>query len=116
MNNAGDDTVTFTGDPNTLAGFTPVTVGAVTASGGNPGLLASWIAAADGAAGSGVAGAAHTVTWFVYLGNTYLLESVAGQTHDAGTMATGNTLVELSGTGYSFTHTTGAGGTLHLLG
>jgi len=44
------------------------------------------------------------------------LESVAGQTADAGTMAANNTLVELTGTGYTFNHASGANGTLHLLG
>lgn len=116
LNNSGADTISFSGDANTLAGFAEVTAAAVTASGGDTASLAAWIRAADGAQGSGVNGAAHTVNWFVFQGNTYLLESVAGQSVDAGTMASGNTLVELSGTGYTFGHTTGAGGTLHLLG
>ncbi len=116
LNNSGNDTIRFAGDANTLTGFTQVTAGAVTASGGNTGLLTSWIAVADGAAGGAISGAAHTVTWFVYQGNTYLLESVAGQTTDAGTMAAGNTVVELTGTGYTFSHASGANGTLHLLG
>jgi len=55
------------------------------------------------------------VEWFQYQGNTYLLESVAGATADAGTMVAGNTLVELVGTGYTFTHATGAAGTVHLV-
>ena len=93
-----------------------MTAGAVVGSGGDTTLLADWVAAADGKAGSLVTGAAHTVDWFQYQGNTYLLESVAGQTTDVGTMAAGNTLVELVGTGYTFTHATGATGTLHLLG
>jgi hypothetical protein len=74
------------------------------------------VAAADGAAGSGVTGGAHTVTWFQFEGQTFVLESVAGQSADAGTMAAGNTLVELTGTGYTFAHATGASGTVHLLG
>ncbi|HEX8956465.1 MAG TPA: DUF4214 domain-containing protein [Burkholderiaceae bacterium] len=116
LNNAGSDTIKFFGDANTLTGFTEVTVAEVGASGGNAASLASWVAAADGAAGSGVSGAAHGVTWFVFQGNTYLLESVAGQSADAGTMAVGNTLVELMGTGYTFAHASGANGTIHLLG
>jgi hypothetical protein len=88
----------------------------VTASGGDTGTLAAWVQAADGAQGSGVSGAAHSVTWFVFEGNTYLLESAAGQSSDGGTMRAGNTLVELIGTGYSFNHAQGADGTLHLLG
>jgi hypothetical protein len=55
------------------------------------------------------------VEWFQYQGNTYLLESVAGATADAGTMVAGNTLVELVGTGYTFSHATGAAGTVHLV-
>ena len=126
MNNAGSDTITFSVEQtgsvggvqqgNTLTGFQQVTSANVAASGGNTTSLESWMAAAEGAAGSGVAGAAHSVAWFVFQGNTYLLESVAGQTADAGTMAANNTLVELTGTGYTFNHASGANGTLHLLG
>ena len=117
LNNAGGDTITFAGETaSTLVGFKQVTQAEVAATGANPALLQSWVAAADGAAGSGVSGAAHTVTWFQYQGQTFVLESVAGQSADAGTMASGNTLVELTGTGYSFAHATGAGGSLHLLG
>ena len=116
LNNSGSDSITFSGDANTLVGFTQVTSAEVTASGGDPTLLDAWLRAADGAYGSGVGGAAHTVTWFVFQGNTYLLESVAGQTKDSGAIPLDVTLVELTGTGYSFTHASGAGGTLHLLG
>ena len=126
LNNAGSDTITFSVEQtgsvggvqqgNTLTGFQQVTSANVAASGGNTTSLESWMAAAEGAAGSGVAGAAHSVAWFVFQGNTYLLESVAGQTADAGTMAANNTLVELTGTGYTFNHASGANGTLHLLG
>ena len=116
LNNVGSDAITFSGDVNTLIGFTQITAANVTASGGNTSSLISWVQAADGAHGSGVSGAAHTVTWFVFQGNTYLLESVAGQTADDGTLAAGNTLVELTGTGYSFSHATGVNGSLHLLG
>jgi hypothetical protein len=117
------DTITFSGDATaTLAAFTQVTAGSVVASGGNTTLLASWVAAADGAAGSAVASGAgsvgHGVTWFQFGGNTYILESVAGTALDAGHMQTGNTLVELVGTGYTFAHTASGtnNGTLHLLG
>jgi len=116
LNNDGQDTIRFSGDVNTLVGFAQVTAGAVAAGGGDATTLAAWVQAADGAQGSGVGGAAHTVTWFVFEGNTYLLESVAGQASDGGTMRADNTLVELAGTGYTFAHTTGAGGTVHLLG
>ncbi len=116
LNNATTDTLTFSGDANALTGFTQVTAGAVVGSGGDTTLLADWVAAADGKAGSGLTAAAHSVTWFQYQGNTYLLESVAGATADAGTMVAGNTLVELTGTGYTFAHTTGAAGVVHLLG
>ena len=115
LNNIGTDTIAFA-DANNLVGFTQVTAGAVVGASGDTTLLASWVAAADGAAGSNITGAAHTVTWFQYQGNTYLLESVLGQSADLGTMATGNTLVELAGTGYTFHNTTGTGGVLHLLG
>ncbi len=126
LNNVGSDTIAFSAEHsasvggvqhgNTLAGFQQVTSANVASSGGNATSLESWMAAADGAAGSGISGAAHTVTWFVFQGNTYLLESVAGQTADAGAMAANNTLVELTGRGYTFSHATGANGTLHLLG
>ncbi len=117
MNNAGADTIAFAGEAaHTLNGFTQVTQAEVAATGANPAILASWVAVADGAAGSGITGGAHSVTWFQYQGQTFLLESVAGQSADAGTMAAGNTLVELTGTGYSFVHASGANGTLHLLG
>ena len=115
LNNATTDTLAFSGDANALTGFTQVTAGAVVGSGGDTTLLADWVAAADGLDAK-VAGAAHSVTWFQYQGNTYLLESVAGATADAGTMVAGNTLVELTGTSYTFAHTTGAGGVVHLLG
>jgi len=115
LNNIGGDTLTFSGETaNTIASFTQVTAGSVVASGGDTTLLADWVAAADGLGGH-VTGAAHTVEWFQYQGNTYLLESVAGATADAGTMVAGNTLVELVGTGYTFTHATGAAGTVHLV-
>ena len=117
LNNAGADTITFAGETaNTLTGFTQVTQAEVAATGANPAILASWVAAADGAAGSGITGGAHSVTWFQYQGQTFVLESVAGPTADAGTMAAANTLVELTGTGYTFAHASGANGTLHLLG
>jgi S-layer protein len=110
------DTISFSADSAaTLVGFTQVTAGSVVASGGNTTLLASWVAAADGAAGSAVAGgAAHSVTWFQFQGNTYILEAAAG---DNGSMSATNTLVELVGTGYTFAHASSTGnGTLHLLG
>ena len=117
------DTIVFSGETaNTLVGFTEVTAGSVVASHGNTTLLSSWVAAADGATGSAVAaagatpGAAHGITWFVFQGNTYILESVAGAAADAGTMVATNTLVELVGTGYTFAHTTGTTGHLALLG
>ena len=117
LNNIGSDTIAFSGESaSTLSGFKQVTLADVTATGANPAILAGWVAAADGAAGSGITGGAHTVTWFQYEGQTFLLESVAGQSADAGTMAAGNTLVELTGTGYTFAHATGANGTVHLLG
>ena len=115
--NANVDTLTFSGDDNALT-FAQVTAGSVVATGGNTTLLADWVAAADGLDGV-VAGAAHNVTWFQFQGNTYLLESVAGQTADGGTMVAGNTLVELVGTGYTFGHATAtstAGGVVHLIG
>lgn len=116
LNNSGSDAIRFSGDADTLVGFTQVTAAAVTGSGGNADTLAAWVQAADGAQGSGVGGAAHTVTWFVFQGNTYLLESAAGQSADAGSMPAANTLAELTGTGYTFAHAGGANGTLHLLG
>jgi hypothetical protein len=115
--NANVDTLTFSGDANALT-FTQVSAGSVVASGGNTTLLADWVAAADGLGGH-VTGTGHDVSWFVFQGNTYLLESVAGQTADAGTMVAGNTLVELVGQGYTFSHATAtstAAGVVHLIG
>jgi hypothetical protein len=115
LNNALIDSISFS-DVNQLVGFTQVTAANVVASGGDTTQLASWVAAADGLGGF-VAGAAHGVDWFQFQGNTYILESVAGATHDAGAGAAGNTLVELVGTGYTFSHTTAnATGALFLLG
>ncbi|HEX7643447.1 MAG TPA: hypothetical protein VF472_14670 [Burkholderiaceae bacterium] len=115
LNNAGADLIQFA-DNNALAGVTQVTQANVVGAGGDTTLLADWVAAADGKAGSGITGTGHDVVWFQYQGNTYLLESVAGQSTDLGTMQAGNTLLELSGTGYTFAKATGAGGVLHLLG
>ncbi|HEY8024089.1 MAG TPA: hypothetical protein VIF60_05950, partial [Burkholderiaceae bacterium] len=116
------DTITFSGDLNNLTGFTEVTASNVSAINGDSTKLSDWIAAADGAhvvaghAGTAVTGGAHSITWFTFQNNTYILESVAGATADAGTMVAGNTLVELVGQGYSFANATGPSGVLHLLG
>jgi S-layer protein len=115
LNNSGSDTIQFSGDANALTGFTQVTQANVTAAGGDATQLATWVAVADGK-GAVVGGAAHGITWFEFGGNTYVVESVAGATADGGTMAAGNTLLELVGTGYTFGHASGAGGVLHMLG
>lgn len=58
------------------------------------GTLAAAVAYVDGAS---VALGAHALTAFTYGGNTYVLETVAGGAANNGTMAAGNTLVELVG-------------------
>jgi S-layer protein len=118
----GTDSVTLGASGTSLTAIEKIGGLNDNASGGNTTLLSSWVAAADGATGSAVAtlgatpGAAHGITWFVFQGNTYILESVVGAAADAGTMVATNTLVELVGTGYTFAHTTGTGGHLALLG
>jgi len=115
LNNNVSDTIQFSGDAAALTGFTQVTQANVTTAGGDATQLATWVAVADGK-GAAVGGTAHSMTWFEFGGNTYVVESVAGATADAGTMAAGNTLLELVGTGYTFSHASGAGGVLHMLG
>jgi hypothetical protein len=116
LNNAGVDTISFTGETGTIASIQHITSSEVAATAGGTGdatLLSAWIAAATGAAGSGVTTAAHSIAWFQYQGNTYLVETVAA---DTGTLAAGDTVVELTGTGYTFAKTTFTGHTVNLLG
>jgi len=65
---------------------------------------------------SGISGAAHAASCFVLQGHTYVLESMAGLTADAGTMAAHNMPVELIGTGHNVAHASGANGALPVLG
>ena len=116
LNNSTTDTLTFSGDATTIASVTQVTAGSVIGSHGDTTLLADWVAAATGATGSAITGTAHTVVWFQYQGNTYLVETVGA---DTGSLATGDTLVELTGTSYTFAHASSAtntSGALHFLG
>jgi len=117
LNNVGVDTVTFNNDLNDLViNATFVTAANVIAAGLDATSLKSWISVADGAAlGGHTAGAVHSLNAFVFGGNTYLVESVAGNTANAGTMTTANTVVELTGV-YTLAAATGAAGVLHLLG
>ena len=116
LNNSTTDTLTFSGDISTIASVTQVTAGSVIGSHGDTTLLADWVAAATGATGSAITGTAHSVVWFQYQGNTYLVETVGA---DTGSLATGDTLVELTGTSYTFAHASSAtntSGALHFLG
>jgi len=54
-----------------------VTAGSVMASGGNTTLLSSWVAPADGAAGSSVATGGNTLVELVGTGNTFANATVA---------------------------------------
>jgi S-layer protein len=95
----GVDQIVFSGD--SLSTVTGVLTLNSTQVSGDPTNLASWVAAADGAAFNA---AAHNVVTFQFQGNTYLMETVFGGAADAGGVEAQNTLVELVGTGYTFAH------------
>jgi hypothetical protein len=107
-NSSSSDTISFSGDAHQLVKATTfqVTAAMVQADSthaGNPTQLSDWVITADdSAANHGADGAAHSVAWFQFGGNTYIYESVAGATADAGGHPAGNTLVELVGTDYTF--------------
>ncbi|HEX8954778.1 MAG TPA: hypothetical protein VF798_00795, partial [Burkholderiaceae bacterium] len=66
------------------------------------------------AAGKGGAVTANTVAWFQYQNNAYLVNLTAA---DNGHLSANDTVVELTGMGYTFAHTTfGANGHLTLAG
>lgn len=111
--NNGADTITFSDVGGGATSFLQVTAANVSATGGNTSSLASWFAAALGKGGV-VQQAAHGIEWFQFGGNTYLIETAGSA--DTGKFSVGDGAVELTGTGYTFAHSTFNGGVLHLLG
>jgi hypothetical protein len=114
LNNALGDTLTF-GDAATVAAgsMLQVTAANVTAAGGNTATLADWVATAVGK-GSVVAQTAHAINWFQFGGNTYLVETATAT--DGGIVSAADTVVELTGSNYTFAHSSATAGVLHLLG
>ena len=113
LNNAGTDTITFSDSAGSAASVVQITAANVTASGGNATTLADWFAAALGKDGV-VPQTAHGLEWFQFGGNTYLVET--STSNDNGRFFVTDGTVELTGTGYTFAHSTFSGGVLHLLG
>jgi len=117
LNNAVGDLIGFTGDTSAAVaagGIVQVQASNVVSSGGNTTLFSSWLAAATGVAGSGITDSAHGIVTFQFQGNTYLVETVGAG--DNGVINAADTIVELTGTGYTFAHSNASGGVLHLLG
>jgi hypothetical protein len=114
LNNAGSDSITFS-DVSTGASsnIQQITAANVTVFGGSTTSLASWIAAAVGQGGI-VPQSAHGISWFQFSGNTYIVETVA--TTDAGSIRAADSVVELIGTNYAFSHSSFTYGTLNLQG
>lgn len=113
LNNNGSDAIAF-GDYNGAI-VTPGSMQQVVAAevSGDPGQLASWVAAAVGQGGL-VPQAAHSVVWFQFGGNTFLVETSTAD--DAGVIGAHDTLVELTGTGYTFANASASGSYLQLKG
>jgi S-layer protein len=112
LNNAPQsiDTITFLGDPGASLVWAGKGAGGaqVITPSGEAGNLANWISAAQNKAS-----AAHSVAWFQFDGDTYVLESAAGR---AG-QHVGDTLVRLTGvTQFSGTDSELSFGVLHLAG
>jgi S-layer protein len=117
LNNAGADLIGFNSDGSVavaVGGIVQMQASNVVSSGGNTTLFSSWLAAATGGAGSGIANAAHGIVTFQFQGNTYLVETVGAGDH--GVINAADAIIELTGTGYTFSHSYAAGGLLALLG
>ena len=115
LNNAAGDVIRFSDNATVAAGaMQQITEAEVQAAGGDPTNFASWVAAATGAAGSGVTQTANGINWFTFHGSTFLVETAAAT--DAGVIQAADTIVELVGTNYTFNHASASGGILHLLG
>jgi len=117
LNNTGADLIGFNSDGSVavaVGGIVQVQASNVVSSGGNTTLFSSWLAAATGGAGSGIANAAHGIVTFQFQGNTYLVETVGAGDH--GVINAADAIIELTGTGYTFSHSYAAGGLLALLG
>jgi len=111
--NNGADTITFNDSLGAASSFVQITAANVTASGGTTSSLSSWLAAALGKGGV-VPQIAHGIEWFQFGGNTYLIE-LSG-TADTGKFSVTDGAIELTGTGYTFAHSTFSNGVLHLFG
>ena len=113
LNNAGQDIVTFP-DGTTNGSFQQISADQVTASGALTATLAGWVAAATGL-GNVVHQSAYGVMEFQFAGNTYLVYTATAS--DAGVIGAHDAIVELTGTGFTFAHTsTINGGVLPLVG
>ena len=113
LNNNGADAIAFIdayGDYVTTGSMQQVVAADV---GGDPSQLASWVAAAVGQGGL-VPQVAHGVAWFQFSGNTYLVETSTA--NDAGVISAHDTVVELTGSGYTFANTSTGGLYLQLKG
>ena len=120
LNNAGQDAILFNDAFLNIAGngVVQITDANVLAASGSDATLADWVAAALGAGGV-VPQIAHSLLFFQFQGNTYLVDTGSGSA--AGVLSTSDTVVELVGTNYTFAHATfSAGATsgawLHLNG
>ena len=104
------DAISFLGDMDSQLMWSAGTAGGsqVTHVQGNVASLENWISAAQNQASS-----AHSVAWFQFGGNTYILESAQGKAGDHA----GDTLVKLTGL-TQFTNTDGdlSVGMIHLAG
>lgn len=111
MNATGADVIDF---GTTISAVEQLTATEVQSAGANTSTLAGWIAAATGQNGVVPQGAGEVV-WFQQGGNTYVIQTAAAS--DAGVLKGTDTVVELSGTSYSFgSSSIGSSGALLLNG
>ncbi|HEX7643540.1 MAG TPA: DUF4214 domain-containing protein [Burkholderiaceae bacterium] len=112
MNAAATDSIVF--GNGTISAVEQVTVTEVQSAGADTSSLAGWIAAATGKNGV-VPQSAGGVVWFQQGGNTYVIDTASAG--DAGVLNGGDSVIELTGAGYSFGSTSiGTNGTLLLNG
>ena len=112
MNAAAADSIVFAA--GAVSSVQEVTLTEVQSAGTSSTSLAGWIEAAVGQNGVVPQGAGD-VLWFQEGGNTYLVDTASAS--DAGVLKNADTVVELSGTSYSFgTTSIGTGGVLLLNG
>ena len=114
LNNAGQDAITFAdGEGTAGATFQQISAAQVTDAGASIATFAGWVAAATGLSNA-VQQSAHGVVEFQFGGNTYLVETAS--VWDAGIISAHDAIVELTGTGFTFAHTTAINGGLLSLG